>query len=866
MRTSTTIRLLLSLLAGALLLPGAAPAASCANHAVRAEQGVQDGSAHSLPACRAYELASPPAKNEQEVNYPDRFVREVSFQAAELGGAVQYTLTGAIPGSESGGLYAAALSRSSAPASTWEVLPLEPNNYFESLHAKGQVAGEFERFSPQLNCGVEETRLALPAFNESEQPQLAPGEAFGEEVENLYEWNVPGEYTLVTNIRPTNPDATPEKAAYWVDGASSDCTKILFSSDATGYSVPGAPESSMYEWDAPESPAACRDSRATDPEACQPRVASVLPDGKDAATVVDPESGETLSTLNELSSDGSRLFFSAASDGGEPNETADSGAVQIYLRENGETKRAISLSQTEKPVRDTGAKFEAASSDGEKVFFVANYGLTGTDTPTEPKACIQENAGAGTGCDLYEYDVSSGTLTDISSDVKDPNGAEVRGVVGIAEDGSTVYFSSTGQLIEGKGNSTAQDEATTGENYRGAQKTEGEANVYGYYGGALHYIATIGQVEAGGTFSGSNIKEETDAISGNKGMHYYAARVSQDGRYLMLATRYPLTKYDNTQSEGGAPEWEDYEYSAESGALECASCNPTGEAPVTDTNEPFAALGVYLAVQDGVIPRNLSNDGRVFFDSTQPLESTAGGTSFAAQNRTVNVYEWRPEGLEGCVSPAAPSGAPVLHGCLGLIDSGAESERFPTYFEGASADGADAYITTHAALAPQDRDGLNDIYDVRIGGGIPAPPAPASCSEDLPSCQPPGAPFGTNSYGSESTLGGGNPPSSGPPQPKPIISTPTQGVKAFAKRKVKGTSITISVTAAASGRITGAGGGFKTVKMAVHRPGVYKLKVSLSAHERKLLKRKHRVSLKLKVSFAPASGQGSAMTLSITFT
>ena len=91
-------------------------------------------------------------------------------------------------------------------------------------------------------------------------------------------------------------------------------------------------------------------------------------------------------------------------------------------------------------------------------------------------------------------------------------------------------------------------------------------------------------------------------------------------------------------------------------------------------------------------------------------------------------------------------------------------------------------------------------------------------------------------------------------------------MKAFAKRKIKGTSVTISVTASAPGRITGAGAGFKSANEAVSKAGVYQLKVSLSSKEKKLLKRKHRLRLKLKLAFIPQSGATSAMTLSITFT
>lgn len=879
----TLLLLVASLLVTALLTGGVARAESCPNGALRAEQGVQEGAAHSLPACRAYELASPPLKNEQEVNVPDRFVREISFQAAEQGGAVQYTLTGAIPGSESGGLYGDALSRSGAPGASWETMPLEPDNHFDGLHGAGEVAGEFLRFSPQLGCGLEETRLPLPPFSSSEAPQLAPGESAEEDVENLYEWNAADEYTLITNIKPSDPALTSEGPVYYVDGASSDCKTVLFGNTQPGYAQPETPEGSLYEWNEGESAASCRKQREEaekkeeEPTVCQPQLASVLPDGKSATTVVEPEGGENRSDLNELSSDGSRLFFSAASDGGGAGEAVDAGAVQIYLREDGQTQRAISLSQTATPVRDTGAKFEAASREGERVFFVANYGLTGKDGTSGPTSCIlisansekDENNGAGTGCDLYEYVVGSGVLNDVSSDATDANGADMRGVLGIAENGSAVYFSATGQLVPGQGNTAAQDEATTGTSYTGAQKTESEANVYGNYEGSLHYVATIGETEAGGFNAGPGHSPffEVDAISASKGMHYDAARVSENGQYLMLATRYPLSAYNNTQAETLQPEWEEYEYSRPGASLSCVSCNPTGEAPVADSNEQFSALGVYIANQDGVIPRSVANDGRVFFDSAQPLQSTVGGTSFTAANKAVNVYEWTPEGVLGCAPPSAPETAPVLHGCLGLIDSGTEAEKFPTYFEGASVGGEDVYITTHAALAPQDQDGLNEIYDVRTDGGIAAPTPPAECTAELQSCQPSGPGLTTGTYASESALGGGNLANPGVVKTAPaIVSAPVPKVKSSARHTVKGTSVTVSVTVAVAGRITVSGAGFETLARSVSKAGVYKLTAVLSAKERKQLERKHRVRLTLHVAFAPGSGESSSSATAVTFT
>ena len=145
------------------------------------------------------------------------------------------------------------------------------------------------------------------------------------------------------------------------------------------------------------------------------------------------------------------------------------GSSQVYMRVNGEHTFDVSASKT--PTPDRGALFEGASSDGSRVFFLANYGLASSSSAGKEAASgcnISATEGKyGEGCDLYEYRFSdpstgAGTLKDLSADVEaqtgDTRGADVRGVVGISADGSSIYFSASGQLVHGKGNSEEQNE------------------------------------------------------------------------------------------------------------------------------------------------------------------------------------------------------------------------------------------------------------------------------------------------------------------------------------------------------------------------------------------------------------------------
>ena len=488
-------------------------------------------------------------------------------------------------------------------------------------------------------------------------------------------------------------------------------------------------------------------------------MASVLPDGTLATEVIDAKAGEFFSNLHELSSDGRRVYFTAVSDGKGPGEEKDAHARQIYLREGGHTT-AVSISpNAESATR--GAKFEAASADGGTAFFVANYGLAGADGTSN---CLlasinnqkDEDNGAGTGCDLYEYDVA-GQVPErpLRRHHRRPRGRRARRAGDLRRRLGRVLRQHRPARAATRATRPQKTKPAEGTTRSGEPKTEAEANVYAYSEGTLHYVTTIGEAEAGGWNLGQSPFLEVDAISATKGMHYYNARVSSNGDYLLLATRHRLGAYDNAQQETEKPEWEDYEYSLQSGTVSCASCNPSGEQPIADANEQFSPLGTFDVVQNGIIRRNLTDDGRVFFNSLQPLQATVGGTSFAATNKSVNVYEWAPAGLEGCQPPAVAEGLAQPSGCLALLSSG--TDPFPSYFEGASADAQNAYITTHAALVPQDQDGLNDIYDVRVGGGIPAPRAGSLLlggNAVLPAART-GA--GQSSpHASESGLGGGN--------------------------------------------------------------------------------------------------------------
>jgi len=88
---------------------------------------------------------------------------------------------------------------------------------------------------------------------------------------------------------------------------------------------------------------------------------------------------------------------------------------------------------------------------------------------------------------------------------------------------------------------------------------------------------------------------------------------------------------------------------APEGALECISCNPTGEPPeATHFDSYHGPVGAFLPINSGSPfansepPRTMSEDGgRVFFDSGEPLVPQDN-------NGWLDVYEWERDGLGSC--------------------------------------------------------------------------------------------------------------------------------------------------------------------------------------------------------------------------
>jgi len=537
-------------------------------------------------------------------------------------------------------------------------------------------------------------------------------------------------------------------------GASDDDSKVVLEADGsvpvTSGPAPVSTEGNVYLYD--------RDTGEL-------TLAGVLPDSACATPPCVPAGGSKLPAAFESDPPG---FFSAYVREGNPISSSgdvyfiDRGSDQLYLRRNaaapGATTEHVSASRktngggpggvatnSPQPVAPWGA-----IPGGSEAFFTSSEELT-NDANTGP-----ESPGKSPGNDLYRYDAASGDLIDLAPDSADPNGAGVIGVLGYANDGSRVYFAANGDL-DGAGPAVSGDCVSA---------NSVSCSVYLWQEDGAGTCATVG----GCISFVSLISAQRDGLDWSGGSEAYpkASRVSADGRVLVFRSQLQLTSYDNTPSnrscgeESGAPRPcpEYYRYDAESGQVTCVTCNPTGAAPVgiPDLKNPDmfhapTSSGTFLA--QSFLSRNLSADGdRFFFQSTDKLvpADVNGETKCDAKEEVRigagpscrDVYEWEAPGAPGG-SCTVGSGAysPANGGCIYLLSTG--TGIYPSYLADVSESGDTAFIFSRQKLVPSDEDSQEDIYAVKVDGGLASQntPRPANCEGDAcrgASSQPSNAP------------------------------------------------------------------------------------------------------------------------------
>jgi hypothetical protein len=786
-------------------LPTATTAETCPNAQLRAEQPY----GLTLPDCRAYEMVSPLDKDGAGITATDARA-SVAKEGEEP--AITYESVGSFAEPKATfytDRYVARRTSQGWARSTQNITPpLQPNQ------TSGSEPFHELWFTPELSNGLllteggyPLTQSATAGYSALYLADTGAGASAGSE----------SSYQLVSTVNnPLEPPyipATESDAPLHIDGASTDLSHVVFSQEAP--LTPGAPTNgsatanleNVYEWVQGSSVL---------------HLVDVPPEGESFAGIGGGSVGAPGNANNPVNQDvwhavsanGSRVFFTGA----ETSTTAETPLGQLYVRENPEQPPVdgsdcavpgdactIEVSESQRKVPDPHgaapreptvtrpARYWGANVEGSKVFFTSNVELT-EDAQTGP----EDNAP-----NLYEYDVETKQLTDLSVDeltankTGDTDGADVLGLVTASEDGSYVYFVAEGELAPGA--------------------TSGQPNMYLYHAGRTLFIATLAPAtekspaykenrgESGGDsedWEGAQPEPESTNDAGAEeygGPGTHTVRVTPDGTTLAFQSTADLTGYDNRQAESGECESierrneigreagdcrEVYLYHATTGRISCASCDPSGARPVgpAQFGPEYLLTGQTLKASSPFYePRNLAVDGgRLFFESPDALvpqdsNGASGCTAVAEGYPCQDVYEWElpasgaevAKGENTCTQ-GSPDFSATDGGCVSPLSNVAGDRE--SYFLDASPSGSDVFIATADELVLSDTDEKIDVYDVRVGGGFPVTPAPPVCN-NADFCKAPETPQPTvfGAPASATFAGPGNPPPPPPAVVKPAV-------------------------------------------------------------------------------------------------
>lgn len=521
------------------------------------------------PADRAYEMVSPPDKNGGSALSGYQFAT-VAYDGQALG-----FCTDSLFGEPSGvqGAFCARY-RSRRTAGGWQTQPATPylcrNDHSGDNSITIGAAHQYLRFSRNLDAST----IQQPESASCPLSPLDPAAPLPQNnlYRSVYSAGAPS-YDLLAP-EPISGSNAFNSLAWSVGASSADFTQIAYLS--TSNQTPDALTGNfkkIYEWD---------DGAL--------RLASVKPDGS-AFTTAAQVPGGTVEVIiglgdqvNAMSADGSRLFFET------PIGTT---SQELYMREGGTATYDVSASECTASCGSSAADtLLYASKDGSKALISTTAKLTNTDT----------NA---TGNDLFLYThgpdpASEQNLTFISKDNEPADGtkAEVLDVLGLSDDGDTVFFAANGQLIAGA--------PIAGPNLYRWQRNGGAPT--------LTYLG-VGEAD---NWAPSNRREENRLVT-------------PDGRHLLIRSKAqldPIADYDSSADY--------YRWSEEDGWT-CASCQFPGAASSGD------ASGIALVNESFQRRIAMSDDGeRVFFSSSDALAPQD-------TNGKADVYEWHA-GTVGLVS------------------------------------------------------------------------------------------------------------------------------------------------------------------------------------------------------------------------
>jgi hypothetical protein len=770
--------------AGGLLAPASVQAAQCPNEAVRLEQGTG-----SLPECRGYELAS-------------NFSKQGSIlEAGFMSGAV---VSGPAVGiSEDGRLMSLQSSAAGLGVFGQE---RRPAGSFMFLHRNEGGGWNAEPLNPPQSQ-FSDQQLVVSDANTGMSLWLLHTSGTGLYTGDLYVRSSTGQFKLIGPLTPSGPPESPSPTMVeglgsplvtdGVVGASREFTHIVLQANPslsgrflwpvdTTFAEPSLTDNfnqtgSLYEYvgEANREPILVGvENGAGNTELigrCGTALGTLMGKGAEAPRKKD---------RTEISENGDVVFFApVAKDIKECGEKQPE-KQELYVRIDQSETVDISEPNPGECGADAGcitnadksadAEFEAASTDGSKVFFTSTQQLLpgATEDAAAGDSAMEgcsKTTGAG-GCNLYEYYL--GRYLGLPSEERctknclrlvsagGPHGAEVQRVIASSNDGSHVYFVAKGDLTG------------TEENGAGQVAVEGKDNLYVYEPNPensgesiVTFIATLSPEDAGRL-----LKAEQPE-----------AQATPDGDFLAFESRGRLTKDDTSNAS------QLFEYDALNKTLvrvsisekiEGASYEKDGN---TESELESPAFGSN---------QSISNNGTVvIFESTAALSPYAKA-AFESACRSVYEYSWG-----GSQS--------ITEGEVHLVSDGKDVVRENGNTCGATdgkvdGSGQDVIFSTSDPLTWEDGDTLRDFYDARVNGGRLFPAQAIGCAGD--GCQQsPVSPQVGGVLASELARGGENITAATPPplpgvKPKPKLKALTRAqklanaLKACKKKPKKGRS------------------------------------------------------------------------------
>jgi hypothetical protein len=563
------------------LATGDADTASCPNEAA---EGFRD----YLPACRAYELVSPPFKDGLQVQQ----VMAIAPDGAHLIGESLGTFAAA-QSNYSGTQYK--LSRTGTGWTSESIAPHDSefpaNRFLASAPEAERTLWELRRTSQSIyaqDLYVREQDGAFVEVGPMIPPALAAGPTAG--FNQTFGYLSEASYTA----------------------ASADLSHVLFTAISSvrwpGDTTRTENDPSLYEY--------------TGTGNAVPRLVGV----SDGATVVNGEAlapgrlisdcgtvlGSELDTYNAVSADGNVVLFTAQGHDTQGCESATQAPAvkELYARVDGiqtvpisePTPIACEQCNTTAPA---AAEFQGASRDGSKIFFLSE----------------QELLPGATKMNLYEYDFSNPRLQKLLR-VSGPTGTpEVSGVMRVSEDGSHVYFVARGVLA--------------GENHEHHAPAEGAANMYvferdaAHPGGHITFVATLAPGDASDWMQADMRPVQT----------------TPDGRFVVFQSVAQLTPNDSSVLP------QIFEYDAATEELVRVSTGQAGFANgIGHANNHPAEISEQRYIVNS-FPSEAGNQLAISADGASVLFSSTGALTEAAEPAealgATSVYEYRSHGAIG---------------------------------------------------------------------------------------------------------------------------------------------------------------------------------------------------------------------------